>query len=126
MFTLNVAFGQIAWVLAFNSEDGAKDAVKKLMSLPPPTMVGIQTTGTDIEIADDFGQAISCKTAPTAILYEDVERSKVLQVDYRIHQARIQSEFQKRAEHDPALRATRGPSVLSPMTPMMRPGNGGI
>lgn len=126
MFTLNVAFGSIAWVLAFRNEDDAKAAVSKLLALPHSavTLAGIQIDNS-VTITDDFGQSISCKNAPTAILFEELEKSKILQIEYRMHQARIQADFQKRAEADQALRMRQGPAVLNPMGGMVRP-NGGF
>lgn len=118
MFTLNVAYGAIAWVLAFNKEEDARGAVALLAGLPAQApVVGIVTSsdGGILTVRDDYGQEITCKTAPTAILFEDLAKSRLLQVEYRMHQHRIQSDVQKRAQSDPSLRASAGPAILSPM-----------
>ena len=117
MFPLSVAYGSIAWVIAFHGEDDAKAARDKLMALPN-AVSGFQAAHAELTIEDDFGQSISCKYAPTAILFENLEKSKILQVDHRMHHARIQSEFQKRAQSDASLRAAHGPAILSPMPQM--------
>lgn len=118
MFTVSVAFGNISWLLAFHKEEDAKNAAEQLMAARSNSAVGvgmITTVAETVSITDDFGQTIQCKTAPSAIFVEDLAKSKVLQIDYRMHQARIQNEFQKRAESDAGMRAARGPSVLTPM-----------
>lgn len=114
MFTLSVAFGNISWLLAFHKQEDAEAAAKKLMLLPASATIGIQTNEL-ATITDDFGQIVQCKVAPLGIFIEDLAKSKALQIDYRMHQARIQKDFQSRAEADAGLRANRGPSVLTPM-----------
>src|SRR3972149_9304506 len=121
MFSISVAFGAIAYTRIFRPPEAATKALDALSALPVHGL-GIQMPATDVQVADDFGQILRCKPAPTAMLYEDLEASKLLHVEYKLHQVRIQAETQKRAEADASLRAGRGPAVLTPMAGMR---NGG-
>jgi hypothetical protein len=71
----------------------------------------------DLIIDDDFGSHAEIKAMSIhGIIIEDLDVSKLANVEMMLHEARSRSSAQHRAQSDPALRAVRqGPSVLTPM-----------
>lgn len=120
MFTLNVAFGPIAWVLGFHTKESAEKAVAALNVYAVPNTAEFRVAGQQITVTDDFGQTVSCKEAPTAILFEDLDQSKLLHIEVTLHRARVQQDVQKRAESDATLRRS-SPAIMSPFPGGMRP-----
>ena len=77
----------------------------------------------DLHIDDDFGSHAEIKALSIhGIIIEDLDVSKLAAVEIMLHDARIRTTAQHRAQSDTQLRAAaRGPSVLTPMGGM----NGG-
>lgn len=123
MYSVSVLYGSTSWLLMYREEATAKAAIAILNSTPAPA-TGIQMPG-DREVSDDFGQTIYMTTRPTAVMFEDMEKSKLLHVEHHIHRAHIQQDVIKRAETDQALRArSQGPAILTPN--IMGAPNGGF
>ena len=112
MFCVNIAIGNTAWRLLFRDQDKAKAA---LDNLTPKTLAPITVT-----VEDDFGQiCIAVNTAINALLFEDLDKAKMANVEMWLHQQRVQAMATKAAQSDPGLRASammNGPAVLSPMS----------
>jgi len=114
MYSVSVLYGSTSWLLMFREEAPAKAAVAVFAAIPS-TAHGIQITGAR-EVTDDFGQTVHAITQPTAVMFEDMEKSKLLHVEHHIHRAHIQQDVMKRAETDQSLRArNQGPAILTPM-----------
>ena len=115
MFCVNVALGNLCWRFLYKDEDTAK-GVFEAMQHPN------HDTGTFV--TDDFGQTATLKAGSiTAFMLEDMDKSKLANVELFLHQQRVQAMAQKAAQADPGLRANslmNGPAMLSPMGGMPR------
>jgi hypothetical protein len=73
-----------------------------------------------MQFEDDFGQrATFVRSAIVAVMFEDLDASKVASVEMALHNARTQASAEQRAAADPTLRAARsngrgGPAIVSP------------
>ena len=115
MHVITVAFGTAPamWQFVFKTEEAAQKA-----------WIDVMKAGR-ISITDEFGQTAAFDTNNvTGRMMENLDLSKLAQVQRGLHQQRTQAEFQKAAESDPAIRmAMRGPAVLSPMAGFNGRGN---
>ena len=118
MHVITVAFGSApaTWQFIFKTEERAVKAWDNL---------NIGKAGDRVVVIDDFGQtALFDPVNITGRMIENLDLSKLAQVQRGLHQQRTQAEFQKAAESDPAIRmAMRGPAVLSPMAGFNGRGN---
>ena len=111
MFCVNIAMGNASWRLLFKEEEKAKAVFEALTPLPLSTKT--------IQAEDDFGQV--CKITVESIhglLFEDLDKAKMANVELFLHQQRTQALAQKAAQSDPGLRTAsmmNGPRVLDPM-----------
>lgn len=116
MFAITVSHGVQAWRLLYKTEEKA-DAIYRHLTGPID-----KTTSFNGEIyksaADDFGQCAAFKLdAITGVMLENLDESKLANVELGLHQQRTQVAFQQRAESDPAIRAAsrrQGPAVIDP------------
>lgn len=112
MYSLSIAIGMMSWRMLYQDEARAKEAYEKLKDTTVPT----------IEIADDYGQIGTFKPmACPALMLEDMDKSKMAEVDMALHRQKVQMLAQKMAAADPAIRAAQMGAGLSQLTPM---GNG--
>lgn len=111
MFCVNVALGNTCWRLLFKTEEKAKAAFDNLKPLP-------MNTGT-VVVEDDFGQVCSATSGSVhGLMFEDLEKAKMANVELQLYQQRVQSMVTKAIQSDPGLRgglAMGGPPVLTPM-----------
>lgn len=112
MFSLSIAFGggtATIWALLYKTEEKANDHFNFLKSQIIP--------GEFIQLQDDFGQSFCISRANiVAVMFEDLEQSKLGQIERGLHQARTHAKGQQMASADPTLRTaamTAGPSVLN-------------
>ena len=109
MFCLNVALGNVSWLLLFKDVDTAKVAFTILDA----------RNGPDIKIEDDFGQTLVAHVdSMHGLMLEDMEATKLAHVEMALHQERTRVLATKMAQTDPALRAGtmgQGPAIISPM-----------
>ena len=108
MYSLTITFGPgpTVWRFLFRTKERA-ETCNALASIVP---------GSDMHIEDDFGQIGDIK-APTihGRMLENLDESLVAYVEMALHNARVQSKAQQRAEGDPTInRQMRGPAVLTP------------
>lgn len=108
MYSLTVTFGPgpTVWRFLFRTKERA-ESYSAVSSMIP---------NNDLHIEDDFGQVGDIK-APTihGRMLENMDELLLAYVEMALHNARVQSKAQTRAESDPALnRMTRGPAVLTP------------
>ena len=117
MFAVNIALGNSVWRLLFKNEDTAKTAFEKIKGGNPN---GIGT----FELEDDFGQRLSAKIdAVHGLMFEDLDKAKMANVELFLHQQRVQAMAQKAAQNDPGLRANNlmnSPRMIDPMGGMPR------
>lgn len=108
MFAVNIALGSTVWRLLYKSEDAATESFEKIKG----------GAGT-FELSDDFGQRLSAKIeAVHGLMFEDMDKAKMANVELFLHQQRVQVMAQKAAQSDPGLRAAstlNGPRILEPM-----------
>lgn len=110
MYSLSIAIGAMSWRMLYQDEEKAKAAYTALKD----------TTVPNVEISDEYGQIGTFKTAMNglgAIMLEDMEKSKMAEIDLALHRQRLQLLAQKMAAADPAIRAASGAGLqqLSPM-----------
>ena len=111
MFCVNIAVGNTCWRLLFKEEEKAKMAFE---NLTPHNLAPIT-----VRVEDDFGQVCNAvNTSINAVMFEDLDKAKMANVELFLHQQRTQAMATKAAQNDPALRASsmmNGPAMLSPM-----------
>ncbi len=118
MHVISIAFGSAPaiWQFVFKTEEAATKVWNEDVTRIGPGR---------ISIIDDFGQTglFDIETI-TGRMIENLDTSKQAHIARSLHQQRVQAEFQKAAESDPAIRAAmRGPAVLSPMAGFNGRGN---
>ena len=108
MFAVNIALGNTVWRLLFKEEEKASDVF---------TALGNMETFPHA-ITDDYGQTIAIPFIEIkGRLLEDLDKTKMANVELFLHQQRVQTMAQKAAQSDPGLKASalmNGPSVLAP------------
>ena len=112
MHAVTVFLGTGAWALLFKDEDRAKTIVSQLRDYI--SLLNVQ----NVEIIDDFGQALMVATKPHGWLHEDLELSKLARVEFALHQQRTQVLAQKMASSDSTLRQAHmmnGPAIIDPV-----------
>jgi hypothetical protein len=122
MHMLTVVFGPTggSWAFMFK-ESGADSAVQKIVDA-----LYHRTSTPFVAINDDYGQSACILNEEIhGWMLEDLEISKIGQIERGLHQARVQAKAQELAGQDPLLRqarmaSQRGGPMLSPM------GNGGF
>lgn len=110
MFCVNIALGNTVWRLLFKNEEPAQKSFAQLEHCK-------LTKEPCCRVEDDYGQVFSGGDNITALLYENLEKAKLANVELFLHQQRVQNMAQKAAQADPGLRANsamNGPSVLTP------------
>ncbi len=114
MFCVTVALGSTAWRLMFKEEEKARAALQTLT----PLALGPNCT----TVEDDFGQVcVVVISSVNGLMFEDLDKAKLANVELYMHQQRTQLMAQKAAANDPAIRAansSRGLQTLSPMAGM--------
>jgi hypothetical protein len=113
MHLLSIAVGEgtpVVWALLFKTKDAADAAFGFVRDL---------NHDAKIAIVDDFGQALlATGSTIKAAFMEDMDESKLAQMERSMHEMRLRAALQARAQADPVLRAGLGgggPAVLSPM-----------
>lgn len=104
MHSLSIAVGNQCWRLLFKTEESATLAFTFLKN------------GSVEPVLDDYGQSFF--GLPQGLLLEDMDKSKLAYIETALHNARANVDANKRAQTDPALRASRlsaGPPMLNQM-----------
>ena len=117
MFCITVVFGNAPtpWALLFKNKD-TFDAATAAFKNP----AAMTFNPDNFCVSDDFGQTIDVKrSAVHAVMYEDMEQSKIAQIERGLHQTRTQIAAERAGQADPAISGfmrsrTQGPAVLSP------------
>lgn len=108
MFSISVAMGAVQWRLLFKTEETARNSWTTLTA----------PTGSPMfQLADDFGQKIVAKyDSVGGLMFEDMDQSKLANVELMLFNASAQAMAQKRAQTDPAFRTQpQGPAIIDPM-----------
>ena len=111
MYSLSIAIGAMSWRMLYQDEEKAKTAYAALKDTTVPA----------VEIADDYGQVGVFKTGMgvlPAVMLEDMDKSKMAEIDIAIHRQKVQMLAQKMAAADPAIRAAQMGAGLQPLSPM--------
>jgi hypothetical protein len=111
MFCVNIALGNTVWRLLYRNEEKAKADF---------TMLEHAKLGKEParRVTDDFGQEFSGGDQIAALMFEDLDKAKMANVELFLHQQRTQALATKAAQSDPGLRASSAmssPRVLDPM-----------
>lgn len=119
MFSLSIVFATQSWRLLYQKDENAKrdyDLVTAVLAADKTTGFNAHST---ITLVDDYGQTIFIKAESLhGVMFENLDQTKMANIEYALHGARTQAAAQQRAEGDPALRAGRaphGPAIISPM-----------
>lgn len=117
MFAVSIAFGTHSWRMLFKDEEKANKAYE--LASQPATKTHEFSAPTAIALIDDFGQRATFRLdSVIGTMLENLDESKVANIEMALHQQRTQMSFQQRAEADPTIRAARasgGPAIISPM-----------
>ena len=111
MFGVNISMGNATWRLLFRDEEKAKAVFESLKPMPLSTKT--------VRAEDEFGQV--CEITVESIhglMFEDLDKAKMANVELFLHQQRVQAMAQKAAQSDPGLKASslmNGPRMLDPM-----------
>lgn len=116
MHQLTIVFGPAStiWWTLFKEQERADKVLEELKT-------AIQTQVSHTTIIDDFGQQATLAVVDIhGFLLEDLEKSKVAQIERSLHQMRTEIRCRQMAEADPVLKAAMmargsGISVISPM-----------
>ena len=114
MYLLTIVFGPTPtpWALLFKDEKLANEAFAEAQS------AFVNATPV-LTVSDEFGQQSVIDTSSIhGCMLEDLEKSKMAQIERGLHMARIQARAQQLAQGDPILkniRATQGPAMIDPM-----------
>lgn len=115
MFCLNIALGNVSWRLLFKEEARATLAYELLDRGISPKIL----------LDDDFGQHFGGKLESIhGFMLEDLDKTKLANVEMALHQERTKVMATKLAQSDPGLRADMGrpsPAIISPMGNGSRP-----
>lgn len=118
MFAITVSHGVQAWRLLYKTQEKAEAAFKDMearLGQDKTTEFGVLPRTT---YSDDFGQrACLCVAEITGVMLEDLDQSKLGNIEMGLHQQRTQIGFQQRAQSDPILRAAnavRSPAMIDP------------
>ena len=104
MYLITVPVGNAVWCLLYKEQKNAESAFNTIDAMAAPVC-----------ITDDFGQTLQLSAPPAGMLYEDLEQSKLAQIERMLHQARTQARAQSLASADPGLRSgVMGPAPISP------------
>ena len=118
MFAITIAFGTQSWRLLYKTQEKAEEHYK--IATSPVDKTQHFNVGTWLELIDDFGQRACVSLGAIAgVMLENLDESKVGNIEMGLHNQRTQVSFQQRAEQDPTIRAAaavRSP-ILSPMGP---------
>lgn len=119
MFSMTILLGEgTPWTLLFKTQESF-DTAKLIYNTPALT----DFQGKTFELTDDFGQHAFIKRASIhGVLFEDLEQSKLANVERGLHHARTQIAAEQAGRADPVISGFRparpqGPAVLSPMGP---------
>jgi hypothetical protein len=119
MYAITIFINQAGVQLLYKKEDLARDAATALTHDPAQAFGPAKW----VHVLDDFGHEISVDSKSiSAIVFEDMERTKLAHVERALHQQRAQNLAQKTAQSDPALRmsAPNGPGIVTPFPPVPR------
>jgi len=119
MFSLTIVFGSTSWRLLYKDEKKAEEHYS--FAKAPIANLTEFNPSERFELTDEFGQRATFRRSDImAVMFENLDESKLGTIEYALHQMRTQVSGQQRAEHDPTLRAARrgtSPSIVSPMGP---------
>jgi|SRR5215472_13016664 len=113
MFSLTIVFGPspVPWTLLFKTEE-AFNSARSAYQLSGP--------GSMLVLKDDYSQEAIVRVDDIhGVMFEDLNKSKMAQIDRGLHQMRTQIDANNAAKADPALMAAMrmnqaGPSVITP------------
>lgn len=117
MFCITVALGNVSWRLVYKDEERAREIWETLSKISPEPK-------TALKFEDDFGQClVGIFDSIHGLMFEDLEKSALADIELRLHNARIQAKAQKLASADPSLRPPMmgNPAILNPMGNGSRP-----
>ena len=111
MYCVNVALGNVCWRLLYKEEEKAKSVFDSLKRLP----IGQAS----IIVEDDFGSTLDATMGSIhGVMYEDLDKTKMANVELHMHQQRVNVMCQKAAQADPSLRASQRGNGIMPLSPM--------
>lgn len=117
MFALTIAFGPHSCRLLYKEEQHATAAFTSITQ--PVDKTQHFHAELRMTLNDDFGQKACFRLdAITGVMLENLDESKIANIEMGLHQKRTQMSFQQRAEADPTIRAARmsgSPPIITPM-----------
>ena len=121
MHSVSISFGVLCWRLLYKTQEKAEEH----FNFVTEAMHGDKTKDFNpqekLKLEDDFGQRCSLRSKDiNGVMIENMDESKLGNIEMALHGARTQTQAQRQAETDPVLRASRvnaamGPAIISPM-----------
>lgn len=119
MYSLSIVFGSVSWRLLYSKEENAFRDYNSVTGAILKDKTQQFTAHISVELVDDFGQKICVSTNSLhGCMLEDLDKTRVGNVEFALHGLRANVDAQKRAESDPMLRASRNMQhtpIISPM-----------
>ena len=122
MFAISVSVGVVSWRLLYKDSDNAQKNFKIIRDAITERRTEVFTPAFFVDMTDEFGQQFVARVdSINGLVFEDLEKSKLGNIEFSLHSARTQIDYQQRYETDPKIRggmASRGPGIITPMGPM--------
>ena len=115
MFSLTIAFGNTNWRLLYKTEEKANEHY--MLARAPDKTAHFNPEG-HFELTDDFGQRACINRASiNGVMLENLDQSRVGNIEFGMHNARTQIALQKRLQAEPGMRGPMmgGPGIVNPM-----------
>jgi hypothetical protein len=124
MFSMTIVFGPVPtpWTLLFKSEETFQTAMTLART---PAVASFERD--NLTVADDFGQILDVKRSSVhGIMFEDMEQSRMAQIERGLHNTRTQIAAERAGQADPSISSyvrtrQQGPAVISPFNGAFRP-----
>ena len=122
MFAISISVGVVSWRLLYKDTELANSNLKTLLAAITQTREENFAPPAFVDVTDDFGQRmVAPSKSLNGLMFEDLEKSKLGNIEFSLHNARTQIDYQQRYETDPKIRGgmvSRGPGIITPMGPM--------
>lgn len=119
MYSLSIVLGSMSWRLLYTKEENARRDFQLVQSAISRDKTMQFSAHDKIDLTDDYGQEMTANARSLhGAMLEDLDKTKVGNVEFALHGARANVDAQKRAESDPVLRSSRTMQhapIISPM-----------
>lgn len=113
MFSLSICLGSATWRLLYKTEEKANEHYAMARA---PLKTHEFNPEEHFQLIDDFGQqACFRRSAIVGTMLENLDKSRIGNVEFGMHNAKTQLALQTRMQADPSMRRTAQPGIVTPM-----------